>query len=210
MSPPILLTRKVGPQTLAARCSKVFEGMGEQLLERLAALAGKGKGLADGVTIQYGFSKLTLRQVDDLLVVHEPVFRTCAHDELVPFVDATLLYLDQQLDLCNSCRVQPQECSCYQRMVLATGCLEAERLTMCGVEPTADDDSGWSLDFADREETPRDAQLGTIHAIHLAHHRPQLLRALFLPVGCFVNVEGDRFVAIGDAEDRILYSETAA
>src|SRR5437660_2742911 len=55
-------TRQVGDLELVVRCDDAFARQAESLLDVVARFRGEGKGLADGVTVQFGFSLLTLRQ----------------------------------------------------------------------------------------------------------------------------------------------------
>src|SRR5262249_25141346 len=62
----------VGDMELVACCDDAFAVQTRSLLEAVASL--KGKGLADGVTVQFGWSVLTLRRRGDELLVCEPDF----------------------------------------------------------------------------------------------------------------------------------------
>ena len=66
--------KKVGPLTLRARCADNLTSSAEWLLEMVASFAGRGKGLADGVIVQVGWSLLRLRSAGGELAVCEPDF----------------------------------------------------------------------------------------------------------------------------------------
>src|SRR4051812_10254268 len=65
-------TRRVGDLVLSVRCDDAYARQAESLLDVVARFRGEGRGLADGVTVQFGFSLLTLRQQGEQLLVCEP------------------------------------------------------------------------------------------------------------------------------------------
>jgi hypothetical protein len=64
----------IGDVELVARCDDAFAPQARSLLEAVASSHGQGKGLADGVAVQFGWSVLTLRGRGDELLVCEPDF----------------------------------------------------------------------------------------------------------------------------------------
>src|SRR5438270_5401230 len=64
--------RRAGDVELVVRCDDAYARQAESLLDVVARFRGEGKGLADGVTVQFGFSLLTLKRRGDQLLVCEP------------------------------------------------------------------------------------------------------------------------------------------
>src|SRR5690349_14421590 len=68
------LTRPTDSGTLSAECADFLRPQAASLLEALAGLPAAGKGLADGVAVQFGWSVLRLRRRGGELAVCEPDF----------------------------------------------------------------------------------------------------------------------------------------
>jgi hypothetical protein len=98
---------RVGDVELVARCDDAYARQAGSLLEAVASFRGKGKGLADGVTVQFGWSLLTLRQRGKELVVCEPDFDGDPLTAVREDVTCTLAVLVGQAAVVNRLDVEP-------------------------------------------------------------------------------------------------------
>src|SRR2546423_167176 len=111
-------TLRTGNVELIACCDDAFARQAESLLKVVASFHGKGKGLADGVTVQFGFSLLTLhRQGSDLLVC-EPGYGGDPFHEVRQDVTCTLAVLTGQAAVVNRLGIKPVEVR-FDQAVLA-------------------------------------------------------------------------------------------
>jgi hypothetical protein len=135
-------TLRSGQITLAVHCEDSLGQQAKSLLAVLMPLGGQGKGLADGVTVQFGWSVLTLRQDGSELVVCEPDFGGNPFTSVREDVSSTLTVLTQQTDVLNCLGLDGVPARFDEKVVLATGRLQEERVYLQRGTPAAGD-SGW-------------------------------------------------------------------
>jgi hypothetical protein len=128
-------TRRVCDLELVARCDDAFAPQAGSLLEAVASFEGEGKGLADGVTVRFGWSLLTLRRRRDEVLVCEPDFDGDPFRDLREDVTCTLAVLAGQAAVVNRLGVEPAEARFDEKVVLARGCLAERRVYLQRSEP---------------------------------------------------------------------------
>ncbi len=185
------LTRGLAQHTLVTNCAPRLEAPARALLETLAARDAQGPPLADGSTIDFGWSRLTLRADDDELVVHEPDFRADPTTQTLPFVDDTLQVILDQVQLCQRVGAEAQDVRWNQVLVLRPGALEQPRVYLERQPSPNPRFSGWYLgpvpprgELRPAHETATPA--GALEELTVAQvyaRRPELLAALALPTG---------------------------
>jgi hypothetical protein len=192
-------TRQVGDATLAVQCRSALEAQAAWLLDTISAFKSQGKGLADGVRIQVGWSLLTLQQRGGELVVCEPAYADNPFSALSDDVSATLTVLAQQRDLLAKLGVQGAFALFNEKIVLLRGALNVEHIYLERSEPTAGD-SGWYIapvegDAPDESADPNEVY-ESIYVYQLLQSRPSLLPVLALPSGYLVVFQGQQIEAV--------------
>lgn len=173
---------------LIAIAARELEPQVNDVLETLAALDAKGPRLADGSTIQFGWSRLTIRQhgAAPLLHVHEPDFLHDPQRDTVAHVDRTLRVLRDQVAVLQLAGEAPRDFFFWQNLVCERGALLGEHIYFERQEPGGNHDSGWFAGNASptrpEKELTRD-DLITLPVHQLLTEFPAALKLLALPVG---------------------------
>ncbi|MEQ1569552.1 MAG: tetratricopeptide repeat protein [Myxococcota bacterium] len=163
------------------------------LVEGVAALPG----LADGATVQWGWSLLTVREQGTDLVLCEPDFAAAPFDEIVWDVTFTLQTLVMHRLVLEHVEAEPSDCRMSDRIAVAPGALDEEVVLLRRLsERTDDGDSGWLL-TAEGGSTHEPIPL---HTGHLARLRTGLIKALLLPPGTVARFEGEVLTHVFDPE----------
>lgn len=194
-------TRPVGRATLVVQCSSALAAQAEWLLDTIGAFAQEGKGLADGVRVQVGWSLLTLQQRDAGLVVCEPAFADDPASGLSEDLTTTLTVLAQQRDILARLGVTGQPAVFNEKIVLYRGALDVEHIYLERNAPTPGD-SGWYIGPVEGGEADEDADPNDVYEAILVYHllrtRPSLLQVLALPPGYLVVFQGQQIEAVLD------------
>src|SRR5437016_1403971 len=132
-------SRRVGDLELVATCDDTFARQAESLLAAVASFHGKGKGLADGVTVQFGFSVLALRRRGNELLVCEPDYGGDPFTQTRDDVTCTLAVLTAQAAVVNRLGVEPVDVRFDDLVVAARGCLAERRVYLQRSEPKPGD-----------------------------------------------------------------------
>ena len=120
--------KKVGRLTLRTRCSDVLATSAEWLLDVVASYAGRGKGLADSVIIQVGWSLLKLRQDGDELAVCEPDYDGNPFRDFRDDVTCTLTVLARQNLVHKRLGIEGAPVRYDDKVVFKKGCLAEQRV----------------------------------------------------------------------------------
>lgn len=187
-------TRALGSRTLVVDCAARLEPQAQALLSTLAARDTHGPPLADGTTVDFGWSRLTLRAEDDTLVVHEPDFRGDPTTQTLPFADDTLQVILDQVQLCQRVGAEPQDVRWNQLLVLQSGILDQPRVYLERQSSSNPRFSGWYLgpvpprgELRPAHETPPSSgKLEELTVAQVYARRPELVAALALPNGWLV------------------------
>jgi hypothetical protein len=188
---------------LIAIASGELEEQANGLLEKLAALDAKGPRLADGSTIQIGWSRLTIHQrgAASLLHVHEPDFLHDPQHATVAHVDRTLRVLRDGAAILQLADEAPREFYFWQNIMCERGALLGEHLYFERQEPTGAHDSGWFAGNASAAARAEQAELKPADLVTLPLYRllvdfPPALKLLALPVGYLAVFRWERLVAL--------------
>lgn len=177
---------RVGEVNLVAHCDEAFAVQAGSMLEAIASLQGQGKGLDDGVHVQFGWSLLTLRRRGDELLVCEPDFDGDPFHGVREDVTCTLRILMGQVAVVRRLGLRPVEIRFEDKVVLAKGCLAGRRVYLQRSQPRPGD-SGWYVGPVDGpapEQRPESFE--AIHVFELLRRRASLLQVLALPAGYLV------------------------
>lgn len=189
-----------GDRRLVALASPDLAPQAGSLLDLLATLDARGPRLADGSTIRFGWSLLTLHQAgpSPLLHVHEPDFFDDPEHRTVAHVDTTLRVLRDQAQLVHLCQAAPHDTAYHQAVVCERGALTEDECYFERRPPLSDRDSGWLAGSAapNAPRTLNEADLITLPAYHLLREFPAAVPLLALPVGSFAVFRRDRLTSL--------------
>lgn len=189
--------RRVGEFEVVAACAPDLELEATALLDKIAVVNERGPAIHDGTTIQFGWSLLTLVGPSRELEVWEPDFSGDPIHDMLPQVENTLTVAAEQVALLRSSRLGGTDAGYRQRVVIAKGCLEAERIYLERKEPKQPSDSGWYIGPVDNPETAAQG-LEVLFVYHIFQRRRALMQALALPYGCLVIFQGQILEAVFD------------
>lgn len=175
----------------------------EQLLDYTASRVGVGRGLADGVTLQYLWPVVTLRKRGTDLVLCEAAQASDPSRlrEELTFTAFTLVLLHI---VHNVVGVEPQACPFPATMIVQKGALGAERTVFCRTDPQAEGDSGWRLFYNDDQSVP----VATVPLLLVISAVPVLAKLVTLPVDWSAQLECDELLRILDPEGVVRLDET--
>lgn len=195
------LQRRIGEFNVVAICAKDLEEQARGLLDKIAELNERGPAIQDGTTIKFGWSLLTLISDADELVVWEPDFEKDPHHDLVPQAEHTLRVLTEQMALLRSIGVEGTDADYLSQVVIAKGCLNADRIYLERTAVDAPKDSGWyigEVESAEQEKVVED--LETMYVYQIFQTRRPLMPVLALPPGYLVVFHGEMIQAIFNDE----------
>ena len=196
----------LGGLKLVARCDDGLAVQARSLLELLAGLRGKGKGLADGVTVQFGWLVLTLRRRGKKLLVCEPDFDGDPFHDLREEVSCTLSVLVGMTAVLNRLGVNGLSARFDDKVVAAKGRLAERRVYLQRSKPRPGD-SGWYVGPVDgRVPEKKPASYESLYVYELLRRRPNLLRVLALPPGFLAVFDGDEVEAIVDPNNNDVWN----
>jgi len=170
------------------------------LLDTLVTLDARGPRLADGSSIQFGWSRLTLHQPgpSPILYVHEPDFFGDPEHRTVAHVDTTLRVLRDQAWLVHLCQAAPRDTAYHQAVVCERSALAKDECYFERRPPLSDRDSGWLAGSAapNAKRTLTESDLITLPAYYLLREFPAAVPVLTLPVGSLAVFRWDELFSI--------------
>jgi hypothetical protein len=179
------------------RCADSISLQGQWLADTVASFQETGRGLADGETLEIGWTNFHLRkQPDGSLLVCEPDFASNPFEAVSEDVSRSLTVLTAQLDLLRVVGLQAEPCRFDQTVLVRKGTL-VQRQIFARRQPPAGSDSGWYLGPTETpfaKPAPSDVEALPLYA--LLNLRPQILLAFTLPVGCMVVWDGPQIAAL--------------
>lgn len=190
---------------ITVRCDEAFDQQGRWLADLVASFDDRGPGLADGVTLQVGWSVLRLAvQGDGSLLVCEPDFAGNALSAFRPEVSTTLSVLKAQVALAKQVGLDPKPSRYDDKVVIYKGVFDMPAI-YADRQPPKEGDSGWYIGPAEMNTSPGADDLEAIRVYHLLTRRPHLMAALALPPGCIVAWNGTTIKAVFDPDGRNLW-----
>lgn len=199
------LRKNVGQLILRARSAETVASSVEWLLDEVASFAGPGRGLADGVFVQVGWSLLQLRQDGGELAVCEPDFDGNPLRDFRDDVTRTLTVLARQNLLHKHLGIERTPVRYDDKVVFAKGSLFERRVYAQRQQPR-EGDSGWYVGRVDDGNGPpgRD-DLEARYLFQLLDSRPRLLDIAALPEGYIVVFDGETIEAVLDQDDNLVW-----
>jgi hypothetical protein len=198
-----------GSIPVSVRCRPDLAVLGRWLADLCAGFDRQGRGIADGVTIEVGWSVLRLvEQPDGSLLVCEPDYASDLPSALRDDVSITLQVLAAQRDLLKAVGLEATPCRFDQRVVVRKGALDAVKIYADRQEP-AEGDSGWYIGPAERLPPAGVDELESVLLCRLVQRRPAVMAAMALPPGCIVVWDGNDIEAVFDPAGRAIWPASA-
>jgi hypothetical protein len=186
------LTYALGPVTLAAECADFLKPQAESLLNHLAGLSG----LAEGLAVRFGWSRLVLRQRGDVLLVCEPDYAGDPFAADSGDLTRTLGVIAQQCELVAQHGAEPLDARFDDMVIAAKGCLDQPNVVLERAAPVPGD-SGW---YVGPTEGPgpgdEAANFEAVFVYELWKRRRALLPALAFPPGWSVAFAGEQIQSV--------------
>jgi hypothetical protein len=179
-------TRRIGNNIVAVDSAADLQPQAAALLDKLATLHAKGPPLRDGSTIDFGWSRLTLRAEGPELIVHEPDFLGDPLHRTVPQVNETLGVSLAQASLLRRLRVDGLDARWDSFIAMQRGILNQPRVYLKRSPSDQRDFSGWYLGAVEGDAKVEVNDLERIRVFQLYKNRPELLEVLALPAGWIV------------------------
>lgn len=191
----MIITAKIEQEILAVECDEVYESVATQILEIISQQAQSGHRIFDGMTIQFGWVRLTLRRCGLQFILYEPDFSHDPTNDLRSNLDCSIeVYLRQQEVIDEISLNTWSPTGCFEEIVAAHGCLAELRLI---AKHYADRQGvkGWVIFRAESKEPltieTLSSQYGKLPVWQLLNARSSLLPYLALPSGYTVILNGD-------------------
>ncbi|MEW6432866.1 MAG: hypothetical protein AB1730_15280 [Myxococcota bacterium] len=198
----MMLTRTIGPNTVRVEVLERQRAQAEALLDKLAELDARGPRLQDGTTIDFGWSRLTLVDVDGILDVEEPEFRGDPFESRMPGAFETIGVAQDQVDVLRRVGVEGVDARFDSAVIVRRGCLSAPRIYLKRDEPEGRS-SGWYIgDVAHPEVEKEDLEVITVADVF--KQRSEAMRVLALPPGYMAVLDGSVIEAVVDPEGKVV------
>ena len=205
--------RKVADTALVVRCDARLATQAEWLLRTLGKVL-EATPFKEGMTIQVGWTRFSLRTQTGRVVVCEPSFHGNPFAASSLDVTVSLAILSAHDDMIQLLGVEPEPASFHHSVLIVRGCLSEARLFMVRRTAAEGDASGWCVGVAGAEAAfggePDPGEVEWIRSTELLRVRRPLVIPLFLPAGYVVKWDGDAVTSIANAAHQELWSPKAA
>ncbi len=202
----VAFTRDIGGRTVVARCAPALAPEAARLLEAVAKKWPNGRGLAEGATVEAGWTRLRLIGAEGALVLCEPDFERGGH---VSHVQHTLAVAAAQAKLLRRLRLAGTAPLHDATVVVRRGALTAPRVQLEREEP-GPGSSGWFVGLPDEDPPAAADAFETLVVGDLVERRPALLALFALPAGYMAIVAGDRVEAVFDPDFEDVWAQAGA
>lgn len=176
----------IDEKTILIRYSSHLREQVEWLESLIIELNKQGTLIEDGVKIQFGWSFLIFREYEyNKLIVCEPDFSKNPFIDEKRSIDFTIEIQAVQNSFAQRCGIEPVFTLFQDKIILAKGCLNEEKLFMERINPDSEyGDSGWFINAV--ENNNENPELEAIYVYQLLSLKPELLPVLILPPGFIV------------------------
>jgi hypothetical protein len=202
--------RAVGETALVVRCDASLSTQAEWLLRTVGKVL-EATPFREGMTIQMGWTRFSLRTQAGRVVVCEPAFH--GNPFVASSVDVTmsLAILSAHDELIQLLGIEPDPVSFHHSVLIGRGCLSERRVFMERRHGTEGDDSGWCVEQVGRP-TPTESTDAAewIRATELLRVRRALVVPLILPAGFRVTWDGEAITSVESPSREDRWSARAA
>ncbi len=201
--------RAVGEATLLVRCDARLTTQAEWLLRTMAKVL-EATVFREGMTVQIGWTRFSLRTQAGRVVVCEPAFHGNPFAQSNQDVTLSLAVLGAHDEMIQALGVEPEPVSFHHSILIWRGCLSEKRVVMKRRTAAEGDASGWTIGIESEEVVLGDDRAEWIRATEILRVRRALLVPLIAPVGWAVTWEGDEILSMTDAMDTDRWTPAAA
>ena len=203
--------RAVGETALVVRCDGSLTTQAEWLLRTVGKVL-EATPFREGITIQVGWTRFSLRTQAGRVLVCEPGFHGNPFTSSNLDVTLSLAVLSAHDDMIQVLVVEPEVVSFHHSVLIQRGVLSERRAFMKRRSAAVGDESGWYVGLAG-EEIPEDDEVEGVELIRsteLLRVRRPLVIPLFLPVGYSVTWDGDEITSLENSTGENRWSSRAA
>ena len=201
--------RAVGEATLLAKSDARLTTQAEWLLRTIAKVL-EATPFREGMTIQIGWTRFSLRTQAGRIVVCEPAFHGNPFAQSNQDVTLSLAILGAHDKMIQALGVEPEPISFRHSVLIARGCLSEPRLVMRRKSGADGDGSGWTISADGGDIVEEDEAAEWIRATEILRVRQSLIVPLIAPVGWTVTWDGDSVVSMTGAMDEERWTAQAA
>jgi hypothetical protein len=203
--------RAVGQTTLIVRCDGGMVTQAEWLLRTLAKVL-EATPFRDGMTVQVGWTRFSLRTQAGKVIVCEPSFHGNPFAASNLDVTLSLAILSAHDDMIQVLGVEPEPASFHHSVRIERGCLSEPRVFMTRETAAEGDASGWYIGVSGSEVLTEsdDDRLELIRSTELLRVRRPLIIPLFLAAGYSVRWDGDAITSLAASSGGERWTPRAA
>ena len=201
--------RAVGETALVVRCDSSLATQAEWLLRTVAKVLEAAQ-FKEGMTIQVGWTRFSLRTQAGRVLVCEPNFHGNPFAASSIDVTVSLAVLSAHDDMIQLLGVEPESVSFHHSALIQRGCLSERRIFLERKSAAEGDGSGWCVGVIGEEgvfaEDPDPEKVELIRCTELLRVRRPLIIPLFLPPGYVVRWDGDAITSLETASHENRWS----
>ncbi len=205
--------RTVGETALVVRCDSSLATQAEWLLRTVAKVLEAAQ-FKEGMTIQVGWTRFSLRTQAGRVLVCEPSFHGNPFVASSTDVTVSLAVLAAHDEMIHLLGVDPQPVSFHHSVLIQRGSLSERRIFLARKTPAEGDASGWCVGIVGQEDTfsraPDPERMEWIRSTELLRVRRPLIVPLFLPAGYVVAWDGDEITSLESPTHEERWSPKAA
>jgi hypothetical protein len=205
--------RAVGQTALVVRCDPGLATQAEWLLRTVAKVL-EATPFKEGMTIQVGWTRFSLRTQAGRVLVCEPSFHGNPFVASSTDVTVSLAVLGAHDEMIHLLDVEPEPVSFHHSVLIQRGCLSERRVFMERKTAAEGDASGWCVGVVGDEqvfaERPDPERTEWIRSTELLRVRRPLVIPLFLPPGYLVRWDGDAITSLESGGHEQRWSAKAA
>jgi hypothetical protein len=201
--------RAVGEATLLAKSDARLTPQAEWLLRTIAKVL-EATPFREGMTIQIGWTRFSLRTQAGRIVVCEPAFHGNPFSQSNQDVTLSLAILGAHDEMIQALGVEPEPISFHHSVLISRGCLSERRLVMHRRTAVQGDVAGWTIGVEGEEVVEEEERAEWIRATEILRVRRLLIVPLIAPVGWKVTWDGDTVVSMTGAMDEERWTPQAA
>jgi hypothetical protein len=203
--------RTVGETALVVRCDSSLATQAEWLLRTVAKVL-EATQFKEGMTIQVGWTRFSLRTRGGRVLVCEPSFHGNPFAASSTDVTVSLAVLSAHDELIQLLGVDPEPVSFHHSVLIQRGCLSERRIFMDRKSAAEGDASGWCVGVIGEERAfaSGSGDVEWIRSTELLRVRRPLVIPLFLPAGHVVSWDQDVIVSLVAADGKDRWSPRAA
>jgi hypothetical protein len=205
--------RAVGETALVVRCDSSLATQAEWLLRTVAKVLDAAQ-FKEGMTIQVGWTRFSLRTQAGRVLVCEPSFHGNPFAASSTDVTVSLAVLSAHDEMIHLLGVEPEPVSFHHSVLIQRGCLSERRIFMARKSAAEGDASGWCVGLVGEERAfagkPDPEKIEWIRSTELLRVRRPLTIPLFLPAGYVFTWESDVVTSLENAAHEQRWSAKAA